>query len=68
MSPRVPPGQPDPRAALIRRRTALLGGAALPLGLLIAGAKPAAAVQSAAAAQLTLPAPTGRYRLGTASL
>jgi Platelet-activating factor acetylhydrolase, isoform II len=68
MSPRVPPRHPDPRAALIRRRTALLGGAALPLGLLIAGAKPAAALQSAPPAQLTLPAPTGRYRLGTTSL
>jgi dienelactone hydrolase len=43
----------------------LLSGLALPLGLMITGAAPASALQRA---RLTLPAPTGRYRLGTVSL
>jgi hypothetical protein len=68
MSPRVPTWQPDLRATPIRRRTALLSGAALPLGLLIAKATPATALQSTPPTQLTLPAPTGRRRLGTTSL
>ena len=46
----------------------LLSGAALPLGLLIGSAAPAVARQSAPSPQLTLPAPTGRRRLGTTSL
>lgn len=53
----------------------LLSGVALPLGVLAAKATaatvpPAAATASAAGAstQLTLPAPTGRHRIGTVSL
>ena len=46
----------------------LLSAAALPLGLLVARATPAVALQSAVSPQLTLPAPTGRHRLGTTSL
>ena len=49
----------------------LLSGLTLPAGLMIAGAESARAVQQtrpALAARLTLPTPTGRHRLGTASL
>ncbi len=56
---------------MIRRRTALLSGLALPLGLLAAKAAkvaPASAVQAKPSARLTLPAPTGPYRSGTVSL
>jgi dienelactone hydrolase len=68
MYPRVRAWQTGLRAAPIRRRTALLGGAALPLGLVIGTARPAAARQSAHGTRFTLPAPTGRHRLGTTSL
>jgi Platelet-activating factor acetylhydrolase, isoform II len=68
MSSRVPTWQSDLRATPIRRRTVLLSGAALPLGLLIGTAKPAAALQPTPPARLTLPTPTGRRRLGTTSL
>jgi hypothetical protein len=68
MALRVRTWQTGLRAAPIRRRAALLGGAALPLGLVIGTARPAAARQSAQGTRLTLPAPTGRHRLGTASL
>ena len=50
------------------RRTALLSGLALPLGLLAARAAPAAAAGATAATRLTLPAPTGRLRTGTVTL
>jgi dienelactone hydrolase len=68
MPPHVPtrrPGLPD---TPIRRRTALLSGVALPLGLLAARATPATASRAAPSPRLTLPAPTGRRRLGTTSL
>lgn len=71
MSKRVPVRHPSPHATPITRRTALLSGLALPLGLLAARATPAAAAQSASPAgpaRLTLPVPTGPYRLGTTSL
>jgi hypothetical protein len=68
MSPRVPTRQPSLPAAPIRRRTVLLSGAAMPLGLLIARAAPAAAFQSPPLTRLTLPAPAGRRRVGTTSL
>jgi dienelactone hydrolase len=51
----------------IPRRAALLSGLALPLGLMITGAAPATARQSAPS-RFTLPAPTGHHRLGTTSL
>jgi predicted dienelactone hydrolase len=53
---------PSEQAVPIRRRTALLAGAALPLGLLATASKPATSPR------LTLPAPTGRRPLGTTSL
>jgi predicted dienelactone hydrolase len=72
MSLRVPARQPGPQATPIRRRTALLSGVALPLGLLAARAAPATAPATARrpapSPRLTLPAPTGRSRLGTTSL
>src|SRR5580698_8056852 len=72
MSLRVPARQPGPQATPIRRRTALLSGVALPLGLLAARATPATAPATARrpapSPRLTLPAPTGRSRLGTTSL
>jgi predicted dienelactone hydrolase len=71
MSKRAPVRHPSPHATPITRRTALLSGLALPLGLLVARATPAAAAQSASSARsprLTLPAPTGPHRLGTTSL
>ena len=52
----------------ITRRTALLSGLALPLGLLAARATPAAAAGPTAATRLTLPTPTGRLRTGTVTL
>ena len=52
----------------ITRRTALLSGLALPLGLLAARAAPAAAAGPTTATRLTLPAPTGRLRTGTVTL
>jgi dienelactone hydrolase len=73
MSSRFPAWQPRLHARPVQRRAVLLSGLALPVGLLAAKATPAAALQRAArqpacAAQLTLPAPTGHYRLGTVSL
>jgi predicted dienelactone hydrolase len=70
MSPRVPAGPPGLQATPIRRRTVLLSGVALPLGLLAATAAPAGAtaLRPAPSPRLTLPAPTGRRRLGTTSL
>jgi predicted dienelactone hydrolase len=70
---------PGRRPREITRRAALLSGAAVAVGLSAAAAKPAAALQRAtgpqqatglrsAATRLTLPAPTGHYRLGTVSL
>ncbi len=68
------------RAAEVRRRSVLLSGLGLPLGLLAAraprasAATPATAAAAATAAgrapspRLMLPAPTGPYRLGTVSL
>jgi predicted dienelactone hydrolase len=68
------------RAAEVRRRSVLLSGLGLPLGLLAARApRPSAATPATAAAaataagrapspRLMLPAPTGPYRLGTVSL
>lgn len=50
------------------RRTALLSGLALPAGLLVAKAAPAATLLKTRPTRLTLPAPTGRYRTGTVSL
>jgi hypothetical protein len=70
MSKRAPVRHPSPHATPIARRTVLLSGLALPLGLLVARATPAAAAQSASPAgppRLTLSAPTGPYRLGTTS-
>jgi dienelactone hydrolase len=74
MSSRVPAREPSLQATLIGRRTALLSGLALPLGLLVAGAAPASTLQQAKPAQtarsprLALPAPTGHHRLGTTCL
>jgi predicted dienelactone hydrolase len=76
MSPRVPALPPGQQATTIGRRTALLAGAALPLGLLAARVTPAAAQVTPAggckpkplSTQLTLPAPTGHLRTGTVSL
>jgi dienelactone hydrolase len=68
MSPRVPTRQPDPRGTPIGRRTALLSGIGLPLGLLIARATPVTALQPVPPTQLMLPPPTGRHRLGTTTL
>ena len=71
VSENVPVRRSYSPAKPIARRTALLSGLALPLGLLTAGARPARAVQPAlvsSSPQLTLPAPTGRHRLGTVSL
>src|SRR5579863_1496691 len=69
MSPRARTWQSDLQATTIPRRTALLAGAALPLGLMIGKVAPAAASpQSAKSPRLTLPRPTGRHRLGTTSL
>jgi hypothetical protein len=68
MSSRVRTWQSDLRARQIPRRTALLSGAALPLGLMIGKAAPATARKSAPSPRLTLPGPTGRHRLGTTSL
>ena len=52
---------------MVSRRTALLSGVALAAGLPTATAAPASALQSAPA-RLTLPAPTGRQRIGSTSL
>ena len=68
MPSRIPTWQPRPPAAPMRRRTVLLSGAALAIGLPVVRAVPASALQSAPPTQLTLPAPTGRRRLGTTSL
>jgi dienelactone hydrolase len=71
MSQHVPVRPPSTQATPIARRTALLSGLALPLGLLAARATPARAAGSAGSAgspRLTLPAPAGPYRLGTTSL
>ena len=67
MFPRFPARQPSLPATSIRRRTALLSGIGLPLGLLAAKATPALALRPAAS-RLRLPAPTGYYRIGTTSL
>ena len=68
MSPRIRTWQRDLRATPVRRRAVLLAGAALPVGLMIGAAAPAAALTSTPSPRLTLPAPTGRWRLGTTSL
>ena len=68
MSPRVRTWQSDPRATAIPRRTALLAGAALPLGLMIGKTASATVRKSAPSPRLTLPPPTGSHRLGTTSL
>ena len=68
MPSRIPAWPSGPEPMPIRRRTALLSGLALPLGLLAAKAAPATALPSASSARLTLPAPTGPYRSGTVSL
>jgi dienelactone hydrolase len=69
MPPRIPARQSGLESTSIRRRTALLSGLALPLGLLAARAAPAAARQVAPSSpRLTLPAPTGHLRTGTISL
>lgn len=63
--------EPSPHVTPVGRRVMLLSGLALPLGLMITGAAPASALQPsrpARSARLTLPAPTGRHRLGTVSL
>lgn len=69
-----------PQTTSIRRRTVLLSGIALPLGMKAArvtaetattsagAAGAGASLQSGPSTQLTLPAPTGRHRIGTASL
>jgi dienelactone hydrolase len=68
MSPRVRSWQSDLRATQIPRRTALLSVAALPLGLMFGKAASATPRKPAPSPRLTLPAPTGRHRLGTTSL
>ena len=68
MPPRVPARQQYPQATAVRRRTLLLSGLAVPLGLLAARATPASALAHAPSPRLRLPAPTGRHRLGTTSL
>ena len=68
MSPRVRTWQSDPRATAIPRRTALLAGAALPLGLMIGKTASATVRKSAPSPRLTLPPSTGSHRLGTTSL
>jgi hypothetical protein len=65
---RVSTRHPGLQARPIQRRTALLSGAALPLGLLIGKAAPATARKSAPSPRLTLPAPTGHRSTGTVSL
>jgi len=67
MSSRFPAWQPRLHARPVQRRAVLLSSLAVPVGLLATKATPAAARQSAST-QLTLPAPTGHYRLGTVSL
>jgi dienelactone hydrolase len=63
----MPTPAPTRQTRPIRRRTALLAGALLAIGLPIAGAQPAIARPSEPI-QLTLPAPTGHHRVGTTSL
>jgi dienelactone hydrolase len=65
---RIPAPQPRLEAMPIRRRTALLSGLALPLGLLAAKTMPPTALRPTSRARLTLPAPTGDHRTGTVSL
>jgi predicted dienelactone hydrolase len=68
MPPRVPARLSGLEVMPIRRRTALLSGLALPLGLLAARAAPLTAARLAPPSRLTLPAPTGHHRTGTVSL
>jgi predicted dienelactone hydrolase len=71
MPSRIRTWEPSWQAAPIGRRAMLLSGLTLPVGLMIAGAEPASAAQQTRpipAPRLTLPAPTGRHRLGTVSL
>jgi hypothetical protein len=62
-----PPAPGLVRPHSISRRTALLSGVALAVGLPIAAAAPASARQSAPT-RFTLPAPTGRHRVASTSL
>jgi predicted dienelactone hydrolase len=70
------PHELTPQASQVPRRTALLSGIALPLALLAGGHAQAPArrsarllaERSARGPRLTLPAPTGRHRIGTVSL
>ena len=68
MAPYVRTWRRDLPGLPLRRRTVLLSGAALAMGLPIAGAASARALQSTAPPRLTLPTPTGRRRLGTTTL
>jgi dienelactone hydrolase len=68
MTTHIPVTEPRLPAASIRRRTALLLGLAVPVGVQLAGAAPASALQTVAPTRLTLPTPTGRHRLGTTVL
>jgi dienelactone hydrolase len=68
MPPRIPARQSGLEAMPIRRRTALLSGLALPLGLLAATAKATTALPPTLAARLTLPTPTGQHPTGTVPL
>lgn len=78
MSSPVPGQSPRPQASPITRRTALLSGLAVPLGLMAVKGAPASAsglarpltrlAKPAGPPRLILPAPTGPYPLGTTSL
>jgi dienelactone hydrolase len=68
MQTRIPARQSGPEAIPVRRRTVLLSGLALPLGLLAARAASATTLRPTQPAQLTLPVPTGHYHTGTIPL